>query len=289
VGERSWLSTVMPKSAHSVLIYPVQHIVVRCHLPRRPPYSVRMAEQRGTISPKTRQALYAASRGFCYRPGCSEGVIAIQGALPVLVGQIAHIIAAVTAGPRGTAEVDDRDKFENLIVLCGRHHKLVDDAATCAQYPPEVLRWWKAEREAVYQEFEPGDGIARPSHRLTPGLSSFQGATEVEHGLALELLALVDPAATREDWDKFESRNQELDKRARKARIDISPTAWVYLRSSGSTLLAAVRDGRQSEILSQLTGRQAGLLRELHLVRQGSAGYLLTDIGMYTVAAAVTD
>jgi hypothetical protein len=156
-----------------------------------------VAERRGTISAKTRHALYAASRGLCYRPGCLEHVVVVHNGLAVLVGQIAHIVAAVLSGPRGATEIEDRDGFDNLIVLCGRHHKLVDDAATRAQYPPEVLRSWKAQREAAYQESElgtSGDSPLGDSQVAGRDPSPPREATDEEQALALELLTLVDQA-----------------------------------------------------------------------------------------------
>jgi hypothetical protein len=88
-----------------------------------------MAESRGAIPERVRRALYGLSLGRCYAPECDQPVIVIEGGEPVFVGEVAHIVAAVESGPRGKVNLSDRDAFENLILLCGRHHKIIDDFA----------------------------------------------------------------------------------------------------------------------------------------------------------------
>lgn len=109
-----------------------------------------MAALRGAIPERVRRALYALSRGRCYAPECDEPVILVDGGEPVFVGEVAHIIGAVESGPRGGAEIADRDAFENLLILCGRHHKIIDNPRTRDRYPIEVLREWKANHEAGF-------------------------------------------------------------------------------------------------------------------------------------------
>lgn len=147
-----------------------------------------MVEARGAIPERVRRALYGLSRGRCYAPDCDQPVVVLDGGEPVFVGEIAHIIAAVASGPRGDAEVADREAFENLLILCGRHHKVIDGARTRDRYPVEVLREWKTKREA---DFDPA---AREALRELTELSSrlpdlliaaFRDATE-------ELTAVVD-------------------------------------------------------------------------------------------------
>jgi hypothetical protein len=86
-----------------------------------------VVEARGTIPERIRRALYGLSRGHCYAPECDEPVIVLDGGEPVFVGEVAHIVAAVASGPRGGVDLADRDAFENLLILCSRHHKIIDD------------------------------------------------------------------------------------------------------------------------------------------------------------------
>jgi hypothetical protein len=104
-----------------------------------------VVDARGAIPERVRRALYGLSRGHCYAPECDEPVVVLDGGEPVFVGEVAHIVAAVASGPRGGGDVPDREAFENLLILCGRHHKIIDDVRTQDQYPVEVLREWKAQ------------------------------------------------------------------------------------------------------------------------------------------------
>jgi hypothetical protein len=109
-----------------------------------------VVEARGTIPERFRRALYGLSPGLCYAPECDEQVIVLDGGEPVFVGEVAHIVAAVASGPRGGVDVLDRATFENLLILCGRHHKIIDNVRTRDRYPVEVLRERKVKREAEF-------------------------------------------------------------------------------------------------------------------------------------------
>jgi hypothetical protein len=132
------------------------------------------------------------SRGFCYAPDCVERVIVLKNGQPVFVGQIAHIVAAVETGPRGTVPVDDRDGFDNLLVLCGRHHRIIDDEQTSEFYSVEVLRQWKHDREAEF------DDAARAELNRLPGLPDLlpELLTELFRDTTAELNAAVDRLET---------------------------------------------------------------------------------------------
>lgn len=66
-----------------------------------------------------------------------------------LVGEIAHIVAAADQGSRGdpTMTNEARNRADNLILLCGDHHKLVDDQQNT--YTVEKLRDIKRVHEAT--------------------------------------------------------------------------------------------------------------------------------------------
>lgn len=119
-----------------------------------------MNSARGAVSERVRRALYTLSRGTCYAPDCDEPVIVIEDGQPIFVGDVAHIVAATKSGPRGGEAIDDREGFANLLLLCARHHRVIDHAATRERYPVEVLKQWKAEREAGFDQ-ETLDELAR--------------------------------------------------------------------------------------------------------------------------------
>ncbi len=111
-----------------------------------------MSQGRGSIPERIRRALYVLSRGRCYAPNCDEPVLVIDRDEVVFVGNVAHIVAASSDGPRGTSRPMNTEAFANLLVLCGRHHAIVDDAQTRGHYPPTELRKWKRARESEFDE-----------------------------------------------------------------------------------------------------------------------------------------
>lgn len=64
-----------------------------------------------------------------------------------LVGQEAHIIGRSSDGPRGKSDLgaSQRDTYENLILLCARHHIIVDNDVKA--YPVELLLSMKSDHE----------------------------------------------------------------------------------------------------------------------------------------------
>lgn len=78
-------------------------------------------------SPKlsTIKRLYAVSHNQCTFPGCRTPLVESSG---TVTGEIAHIKAASKEGPRydSLQTEEQRHAYDNLILLCGRHHKLID-------------------------------------------------------------------------------------------------------------------------------------------------------------------
>ncbi|MFC4018906.1 hypothetical protein ACFOW4_13270 [Micromonospora sp. GCM10011542] len=74
-------------------------------------------------------------------------MLVVEQGQPIFVGEIAHIVAAEPNGPRGEEPCANTEAFSNLLVLCGEHHKIIDNRATWMHYPSSVLREWKKERE----------------------------------------------------------------------------------------------------------------------------------------------
>jgi hypothetical protein len=97
----------------------------------------------------TKKALFALSLGRCYARECSERVTQMDGDVPVIKVQIAHIRAASKNGPRFDANMtdDERRGFPNLLLLCTYHHASVDGKETGERYPVKTLAEWKGERE----------------------------------------------------------------------------------------------------------------------------------------------
>ena len=100
-----------------------------------------------TLPQHTRLKLWVKAAGRCEFRGCNEPVW--RNNLTLSDGnfaEVAHIIAASEDGPRGSEESADlRIDYSNLMLLCQRCHKEIDDAP--GEYSAELLRQWKQEHE----------------------------------------------------------------------------------------------------------------------------------------------
>jgi len=95
-------------------------------------------------SEKTIRRLFALSGNLCAFPDCPSPIVERTGAV---TGEICHIRAQSRGGPRfDEAQSEaERHAFDNLILLCRRHHKIVD--AEPDVYSVEALREIKAIQE----------------------------------------------------------------------------------------------------------------------------------------------
>ncbi|MFT4276628.1 MAG: HNH endonuclease signature motif containing protein [Rhodopseudomonas sp.] len=95
-------------------------------------------------SEKTIKRLFALSGNLCAFPGCSLPIVESVG---TITGEICHIRAQNDRGPRfDKAQTDEeRHGFGNLVLLCRRHHKMVD--AEPEVYSVEALEDIKRIRE----------------------------------------------------------------------------------------------------------------------------------------------
>lgn len=99
------------------------------------------------ITSKTRKILWIKAGGRCSY--CRQQLVidALDGDdAPSVFGEECHIVAQSPGGPRA-ADIPDVDSHENLILLCRKHHKQVDDQRS--HFTPERLRAIKREHEAL--------------------------------------------------------------------------------------------------------------------------------------------
>jgi len=100
-----------------------------------------------TIPDKDLKILWGKAAGRC---SICRGVLvqdAVNPSETTLIGENCHIIAESTNGPRGTSnlEIKDRNRYPNLILLCRNHHKIIDDDTST--YSIEQLHQIKADHE----------------------------------------------------------------------------------------------------------------------------------------------
>lgn len=114
------------------------------------------------------------SAPFCAYPGCGEPAVFVDSdGTKKIVLQIAHIRSEKPAGPRydPTFPLDLIDKHGNLLLLCGKHHPVVD--ANESTYTTTELLKWKQTAEAQ----EPGYGPNQLEEILRQALAAFTGPT----------------------------------------------------------------------------------------------------------------
>jgi len=100
-----------------------------------------------SISLKTHKMLWGSFGNRCAFPSCKK--ILIEGQTDTdqesLIGEESHIVAKQLKGPRGKSSLtsSQRDNYENLLLLCKNHHKIIDDQPN--KYTVEFLLHMKKE------------------------------------------------------------------------------------------------------------------------------------------------
>lgn len=100
--------------------------------------------------------LFAFSRNRCAFPECKVPLIEGNG---TITGIICHIRARSRGGPRFDAKqtAEQRHAFENLIVMCSRHSKVIDSEPL--RYTAKVLAGFKTAHEQPAEiELSQADG-----------------------------------------------------------------------------------------------------------------------------------
>lgn len=115
------------------------------------------------------KALLQKSGNRCAFPRCGEVLLHEDAEIgdSVVLSKIAHIVGQSLDGPRGRypLPLEERDNESNLILLCAKHHDIIDNKEQ--YYTVERLRQMKEDHEALV-ESATGQAIARVSGRSNP-------------------------------------------------------------------------------------------------------------------------
>lgn len=106
---------------------------------------LQMNARSRSITPRTRELLFFTYLTCCF-PECTEpSWIQVDGR-PAKNVEIAHIHAVEERGPRYDPSLtsDQLRSFENLVLLCKKHHNAVDRAGADG-YPAETIQEWSRE------------------------------------------------------------------------------------------------------------------------------------------------
>lgn len=102
-----------------------------------------------------KRELYQRAACMCEFENCGIPLFFdLRSGRPVNNGDFAHIIPSSANGPRGYEDAGDYEvnSPENRILLCKKHHKLVDDNER--NYPAELLRKMKRQHEDKVRCFQ---------------------------------------------------------------------------------------------------------------------------------------
>lgn len=102
---------------------------------------------------QTIRMLCANAGGMCEFPGCSEYLFSDNiSATEFNHSCIAHIIASSPDGPRGDEVLSHElsDNLDNLLLLCAKHHDLIDKHKE--DYPTDLLHKYKERHERIIRE-----------------------------------------------------------------------------------------------------------------------------------------
>ena len=93
--------------------------------------------------------IWAYSAGQCASPECPLRTLEreTESNDATVVGEVAHIHAYEDDGPRAdlSLSLETRNKYPNLLLLCGHHHIVVDKQPLT--YTADMLRQWKRDTE----------------------------------------------------------------------------------------------------------------------------------------------
>ncbi|BBB47411.1 HNH endonuclease [Pelolinea submarina] len=177
------------------------------------------------IPQKTRYLLWAKTAGRCELTGCNEPLWKDNlSQIEMNFAQVAHIIGDSPFGPRGHPKLSQEycDDIENLMLLCPRHHHMVDENPDI--YPDDVLREMKQIHEIRIEQstgiipdksstlifFIAKIGAFQPNINLHDALQAmfpdWLPASQLPINLSLSNLELDDSS---EDYWKIESQNLE--------------------------------------------------------------------------------
>lgn len=118
--------------------------------------------------PVTIRRLFAVSMNRCAFPDCSTPVI--DSTTNTILAEVCHIHAKRDTGPRFNAAQTDEERhgFDNLILMCSVHHKMIDASHNLTTYSPDCLKKLKQSHEQAARSS--GVPLAAPAEYLVLAL-----------------------------------------------------------------------------------------------------------------------
>lgn len=104
----------------------------------------------GSVTTETTARLMIDAGGRCSFNGCNEYLLKDSLTLRKYnASNVAHIVARKKDGPRGDdpMALSERNKIGNLILVCRKHHGLIDSKRLVKKYPIALLQKFKQDHE----------------------------------------------------------------------------------------------------------------------------------------------
>jgi hypothetical protein len=138
------------------------------------------------ISDKARKILWGRSGNLC--TFCQQLLVVdkTEANPESVVGDEAHIVSKSPDGPRGHIELKcDHDAYENFILLCKVHHKMVDDQPEtytfgCLLLLKSMHEFWVEQQLSGSQSKTSGNRLSRIQHGKDLTIF-FQGSYSFSH------------------------------------------------------------------------------------------------------------
>ena len=200
------------------------------------------------IEPKTRKMLWGRAASRCAFPDCRIELYydISETDDAALIGEECHIVARKDGFTRGKSKLTaaQRDKYNNLILPCRNHHKIVD--STDDPYTVEALQELKAEHEqwvrASLATFDPE--LQRDEELLASYVQEWEARCELDEweAWASSLLANGHPRLQLKKLEELDELRQWLFTRVWPDRHQPLVDALENFRKVLSDLVVFFRD-----------------------------------------------
>lgn len=137
--------------------------------------------------------LLFGSANTCAWPECTQPLVLWDRGRPTVIAEIAHIRSEKSSGPRYDPQYSGYiNGFENLLLLCGIHHKPVDRHDSL--YETSELERWKSAQVAQPGQLVVSEDlveIARQVHLSLQKLTTVDFTVALHGGLGVEQFGVV--------------------------------------------------------------------------------------------------
>ena len=103
------------------------------------------------LSVPTLKKVFAPCGNECAYPGCTAPIVDDDSG--IVVGEISHIKGKSPQGPRYDPNQtrEERNGYENLLLMCNPHNKIIDHEDTRDKFPVNLLREFKTKHESKFR------------------------------------------------------------------------------------------------------------------------------------------